>query len=469
MKNFVIATLSSQAGKAVSEALSAQGKTRILETFEALKKEIRSCEFAFVDVEFLSKNATPEAEDIRETLQRLWTVNPLAGIIVMAPQQRVREAVNAVKAGASNYLTYPLVKEEVQYVLESLSASARLESELDYFRSHVSGVDLQNFARLSSPAMQEVYRKVKSIADTKTVTLLTGETGTGKGVIAKLIHRLSKRASGPFISVHCGAIPETLFESELFGHEKGAFTSADRRKMGKLELAAQGTVFLDEIGTIGPPQQVKLLHVLQEKYFQRVGGERDIPLKARFVAATNADLEKMAERGEFRKDLLYRLNVFPIEIPPLRQRPEDIRALADYFLKNLNALYGKGIHDFHPLVPEAMAGYSWPGNVRELENVIERAYLLESSHLLTPESFPSDLFRKSVSTAALAIDVSQHLADVRHRVADDAERSYLKELLRLHKGRIDRTAEHAGISTRQLRNLMSKHGLNKRDYKNGNM
>lgn len=465
MKTFIIDAQTAQAGEAVYEALSVLGKAKILGESENLEHEIRNCDYCFLDIAALNDNPEAGIEGYRQALQKLWCINPQAEIIILAPQEHVRAAVQAVKAGASNYLTYPLVKEEVHYVLESLKASARIESELDYFRSHVAGADPQGFARLKSPLMQDVYRKVKSIADTKTITLLLGETGTGKGVIAKLIHQLSKRSGGPFISVHCGSIPENLFESELFGHEKGAFTGADRRKLGKLELAAEGTVFLDEIGTIGPSLQVKLLHVLQEKYFQRVGGEKDIPLKARIVTATNADLEAMAERGEFRKDLLYRLNVFPIEIPPLRERIEDVPVLAQHFLESFNTLYLKDISGLHPLVVEAMLSYPWPGNVRELENLMERAYLLETSHLLTPESFPSDLFKKSSGTASLAIDISQPLAEIRHKVMDDVERSYLKELLALNKGRIGKTAEHAGLSTRQLRNLLVKHGLDKRDFK----
>jgi len=465
MKTNLIVTHSSQAGDAVSRALSGLGRAIVVGPGQDAQLEIRHCDYCFIEVGALDDAHEPSIEGYRRALQRLWSQNPQAEIIILTGQERVRDAVKAVKAGASNYLTYPLVPEEVHYVLESLKASARMESELDYFRSHVAGAEPQGFARLKSPLMQDVYRKVRSIADTKTTTLLLGETGTGKGVVAKLIHQLSQRAKGPFISVHCGSIPENLFESELFGHEKGAFTGADRRKLGKLELAAEGTVFLDEIGTIAPSLQVKLLHVLQEKNFQRVGGEKDIPLKARIVTATNSDLEAMAERGEFRKDLLYRLNVFPIEIPALRDRVEDIPDLAMHFLEDFNRLYGKDISGLHPLVMEAMRGYAWPGNVRELENLMERAYLLENSHLLTPESFPSDLFKKASGTASLAIDVSLPLAEVRHKVLDDVERSYLKELLAIHKGRIDKTAEHAGLSTRQIRNLLTRHGLDKRTFK----
>ena len=240
--------------------------------------------------------------------------------------------------------------------------------------------------------MLEILDKIRIVSATKTTVLLSGETGTGKSFFANLIHSHSNRDGNPFISVHCGAIPDTLVESELFGHEKGAFTNAHKRKLGKFEIANNGTIFLDEIGTITSGLQIKLLQVLQNGTFSRVGGEFSMKTDVRVIAATNSKLSEMVDTGKFREDLYYRINVFPIEIPPLRNRPEDIPLLVDTILNRLNQEFNKNISGVHAQVMKALKLYPWPGNIRELENVLERACLLESSEILTPESFPSEFF-----------------------------------------------------------------------------
>ncbi|MEJ2189513.1 MAG: sigma-54 dependent transcriptional regulator [Acidobacteriota bacterium] len=266
------------------------------------------------------------------------------------------------------------------------------------------------------------------------------------------------------VPVHCGAIPDTLLESELFGHERGAFTGADRRKLGKFEIADSGTILLDEVGTISPAMQVKLLHVLQERRFQRVGGEHDIEVDVRVVAATNMDLAKLSEEGLFRKDLYYRLNVFPIEIPPLRDRREDIPLLVDALFEKLCAVHGKDTLDLHPAVMEAFMAYDWPGNVRELENLLERAVILETGRRLLPEDFPDDLF-KTQTVGRIPVDPSESLAETRARAVERSEALYLRELLAMHHGRINATAQAAGVSTRQLHRLMTRYDLNHEDFK----
>ncbi len=316
-----------------------------------------------------------------------------------------------------------------------------------------------------SPRMLQTFEKVKSVAPTKTTVLLLGDTGVGKGMVAKLIHQHSSRKDEAFVHVHCGALPDTLVESELFGYEKGAFTGAAKRKLGRFDSAQKGTIFLDEINTISGAMQIKLLQVLQERVFQRVGGESPIEADVRVIAASNSDLQQLCDEGLFRKDLYYRLSVFPLEIPSLQQRSEDIPDWVNYLIDWFNKLYSKEIQDADPVVVKALQEYSWPGNIRELENVIERAYILETTHILRPESFPQELFTDKDYTADVELDISLPLAEVRRKSLDQLEQQYLKEVMTKHKGRINRAAETAGITTRQLHKLLSKYGIRKEEYK----
>jgi len=420
----------------------------------------------FIDVDLLHPDAAERGRDsFRKDLQPVRKASPGMPVIVLAAQNRIRVAVEAVQAGADNYLTYPIMSEEVRYVSDSLYAMQRMESELNYLRDSFWNYDGSGIVKTESPIMLDVFDKVKAVAPTSALVLLSGETGTGKSVIARLIHNHSMRKEQQFISVHCGAIPEALIESELFGHEKGAFTGAVRKKLGKFEMAHGGTIFLDEIGTITPAAQVKLLHILQEKSFQRVGGETSLHSEARVIAATNMDLKAMAESGEFRQDLFYRLNVFPIVIPPLRDRREDIPLLVRAFLDRLQRDYLKDIRDVDPRVMEALKLYPWPGNVRELENLFERAFILESSPTLRSESFPADIFTPGSPAASIPLDTSMTLADFRNRAKEDAERQYLKSLLTQTGGRINKSAQQAGITTRQLHKLLLKYNIRKEDYR----
>jgi transcriptional regulator with GAF, ATPase, and Fis domain len=303
------------------------------------------------------------------------------------------------------------------------------------------------------------------VAPTDSTVLVSGESGTGKGVLASLIHTHSGRRTNQFISVHCGAIPDTLLESELFGHEKGAFTGATRRQLGKFEIAHKGTLFLDEISTISPAAQIKLLKVLQERKFSRLGSHTVLSTDVRVIAATNTDLKHLVQEGRFRDDLYYRLNVFPIELPPLRERREDIPILVNTILKRLNQHYDKGLRAIDPLVIEAFQGYDWPGNIRELENLVQRAYILESGPLLQPESFPAELIGSHDQITPIHLNPAQTLAEVRRQGVALIERQYLKELLTRNSGRINTSAAEAGISTRQLNKLMHRYQLRKEEFK----
>ncbi|MCK9274932.1 MAG: sigma-54 dependent transcriptional regulator [Syntrophales bacterium] len=420
-------------------------------------------DFIFIDLEILRRSAVDVG--YKGALQSLWLVYPDVEVIVMTNQNMIREAVLVVKAGASNYLTYPLNTDEIKYVAESIYESIIVQSALDYMRDKFWEGESLEIVQTKSPAMRKVFDKVRSVATTKSTVLLEGETGTGKGVLAKLIHKHSSRKKGQFISIHCGAIPDTLIESELFGHERGAFTGAVRRQMGKFEIAKGGTIFLDEIGTITPSAQIKLLQVLQDGIFQRVGGEETIEADVRVIAATNIDLKLLIQEGRFRRDLYYRLNVFPIEIPPLRERSEDIPLLIEIFLKKLNKFSVKEIHDVHPDVVTAFRRYEWPGNIRELQNLIERAHIIETSSVLTPESFPSELFDSLIPSPSFEVDTLKTLAETRQIAWEKIEKKYLREILEEEKGSIKKSAERAGITTRQLSKLMNKYNLQKELFK----
>jgi DNA-binding NtrC family response regulator len=420
-------------------------------------------DYLFIDIQTLREGTAENG--YKAALQAFWEVFPTIEVIAMAPQEMIREAVMAVKAGASNYLTYPLNPDEVKYVTESIEESILMQSELRYLRDHFWRADSLEIVQTKSLAMKSVFDKIRSVAPTKSTVLLVGETGTGKGVLANLLHRHSNRRDSQFISVHCGAIPDTLLESELFGHEKGAFTGAVRRKLGKFEIAKGGTIFLDEIGTITPSAQIKLLQVLQDGTFQRVGGEDTLEANVRVIAATNMDLKRMVEDGLFRKDLYYRLNVFPIEVSPLRDRIEDIPHLVDVFLEKMIKFNSKEIRHVHPEVLKAFERYPWPGNIRELENLIERAYILETSSVLNPGSFPGELFESEALCASIKTDAALTLAEARRRGIEVAEKGYLEEQLSKNKGKIQTVAVAAGITTRQLHKLMKKYNLRKEAFK----
>ncbi len=417
----------------------------------------------FADLEIITGSG--EKTPFESTMREFWEIYPSIEIVVMSPPEKIRDAVSAVKAGASSYLTYPIEQEEVRHVTETIYDAVKLQSELDYLRDKFWQADFLETVQTKNKKMQSVFNNIRSVAPTRSTVLICGETGVGKSVLAKLIHRHSNRNNDRFISVHCGAIPDTLLESELFGHEKGAFTGAVRRKLGKFEIASGGTIFLDEIGTISASAQIKLLNVIQEGVFSRLGGEDSLHTDVRIIAATNADLKKMSDLGEFRKDLYYRLNVFPIETPPLRERTEDIPFFIDVFLRKLKLTHKKEIHGVHPEVSAAFEKYDWPGNIRELENLIERAYILESSSILNPESFPGELFQSKIPPAYAPVDYGGSLAEARKTATENFERRYIEKVLTQHKGKIKASARTAEISTRQLSKLMKKYGIRKEKFK----
>ncbi|MHB1404062.1 MAG: sigma-54-dependent transcriptional regulator [Desulfitobacteriaceae bacterium] len=316
-------------------------------------------------------------------------------VILMTAFSSAEMAVEAMKRGAFDYIPKPFNVEEVRILVERALRMRKLTREVDMLSREVKALseEVEGSAKLigESPKMQEIYKDVGRIANSTVTVLLTGDSGTGKGVVAKTIHYSSERWQKPFLQINCGAIPEGLLESELFGHEKGAFTGAWNQKPGKFELAEGGTLFLDEVAEMGPSLQVKLLRVLQEHEFERVGGTKTLSADVRVIAATNRDLTREIAEKRFRLDLYYRLNVVTLHLPPLRERGDDIVLLADYFLHRFAAGTDKEGIFFSPEVSEIFRHYPWPGNVRELENAVERALIMSNTKVILPEHLPLNL------------------------------------------------------------------------------
>lgn len=422
-------------------------------------------EYCFINNQILgSHSKSKQLKDFKQSLAPFYDLYPTLPIFVLGKAEETRNCVRYVQAGAQDYLIEPIDPLEIKLIIDNQEGLKQQESELSYLRDVFWKNDVVNLIKTQHPNMESIFQKIKAAAPTVASILLLGESGTGKGFLARLIHEHSLRFESPFISVHCGAIPENLVESELFGHEKGAFTGADSRKLGKFEIAHGGTLFLDEIGTMPLSAQIKLLQVLQDKFFQRVGGNQNIPCDVRIIAASNANLKELSEKGEFRADLFFRLNVFPIDVPPLRERTKDIEGLARHFLKTLNQRYLKNILDIDQEVLKALENYTWPGNIRELENLIERAYILEMTQILSPESFPSDIFSFEASSSKKE-EALLSLAETRRIEVEKVESRYLKQLLASQKGKISKSAEVAGITTRQLHKLLSKYGIRKEEFK----
>ena len=420
--------------------------------------------FAELD-QLLSETAT---DDFGKAARLFQEITPFVRFVVLTTKENVRKAVAAIRQGAWEYLTHPIDSRELLVVLESAIDAVSRDLELDYLRDRFWKTEWLSVIRSRNPVMRKVFDSVRSVAPTIATVLLQGETGTGKGLLTRLIHWHSLRCDKPFVAVHCGAIPDTLLESELFGHEKGAFTGADRRKLGKFEMACGGTIFLDEIGTITPSAQIKLLQVLQDGSYSRVGGENTLHTDARIITATNSDLRKLTEMGQFRKDLFYRLNIFQIYIPPLRERLEDLPLLAEMFINKLGAKYGKDICRIHPDVLEGFRNYDWPGNIRELENVLERAVILEASDMLLPSGFPPELVAVGSNPVSDFVETKKpelSLDEARKFVIQQFEISYIRNLLQQTRGKINVSARIAGITPRQLNRLLNRYKIDKKSYK----
>lgn len=424
-------------------------------------------------------------------LTELKELTPHSQCLVLASQHTssVRSAILAVKNGALDYLEKPINDRELVKLLKVTIPSDQNSDENNPFESDLKFSEGRKMIGDSS-SIRHVFELIQKLAKVNTSVLIRGESGTGKELVARALHFNSNRKKGPFVAVNCGAIPENLIESELFGHEKGTFTGADRRKIGKFQFAAGGTIFLDEIGDITPQMQVKLLRVLQEKKFTPVGSNQELKADVRIISATNRHLEEMIKQNGFREDLFYRLNVLPINLPPLRDRRDDIAALTQMMIAKFNHIHQRQIKGLEPVALQALNAYSWPGNIRELENVVEHAFIIETNktiHLKAlPEAIqacaPIQYFEASPdqgeidpTTAPLAFDkrspsepngIITDFSDLKYPVLKERfEREFIIRALKAYQGRINHTAEQTLMTKVTLLRKLEKYGINPRDFR----
>ena len=389
-----------------------------------------------------------------EALKRIKELSPGIPIIIMTAYASVSTAVEALKSGAYDYLTKPLDIDELKILIAKALRHRELEKENLYLKERLG--DRFDFANIigRSPSMTDLFETLALVAPSEATVLIVGESGTGKEIVANAIHQNSPRSERAFIKVNCAALPETLLESELFGHERGAFTGALAKKQGRFHLAHSGSIFLDEIGEMAPTTQAKILRVLQEREFEPLGSTQTVKVDTRVIVATNKDLEEEIQQGHFREDLYYRLNLVRLEVPPLRQRREDIPLLADFFLKRYAEKNRRLIKGFTPRAMDLLMRHTWPGNVRELENVVERAVIMTRGDIISPEDLP-DTFReldKGAETVGVELTPGKSLKEM--------EREMIIRTLEEADGNRTHAAKILGISRRTLQLKLKEYGVN---------
>ena len=379
--------------------------------------------------------------------EELLLIHPNIPVLILTAHGSIPNAVEAVQKGAFGYLQKPFDDKELRGNIEKALAQQRMSREIQRLKLLVKELyGLENVVA-RSPKMQVLFQQIAQVADTDATICLFGETGTGKEVLARVIHCNSRRARGPFIALNCAAIPDSLFESELFGHIKGAFTGASNSKRGLIQSANGGTLFLDEIGEVPLPMQVKLLRAIQEREVKEVGADYSMKVDVRIIAASNKDLGEAVRLGTFRNDLYYRIQVVPLTIPPLRERRDDIPLLVQHFLKQSNRRMNKDIRGFTPGAMQKLMLYPWPGNVRELENTVEKAVVMSRQDMITPDLIPS--IRPSAEGQLRPLTEAK----------EEFEKRYLKEVLQLTGGNISRAAQFAGRYRADFYKMLKKYGM----------
>jgi DNA-binding NtrC family response regulator len=385
-------------------------------------------------------------------------------VIVTTGHSTIDEAVEAIHLGAYDFLTKPIDVDHLRRVVERALHERKLQDEVVYLRAQLrTRYAFQNMISKNSH-MHAVFELINNVANTNATVLVEGETGTGKEEVARAIHYVSQRKNGPLVAVNCAALPESLLESELFGHEKGSFTSAVSQRRGRFELADGGTLLLDEVGDVPMTMQAKLLRVLQERRFERVGGSESIEVDVRVIAATNRSLQAMVKRGKFRQDLYYRLNVVKIHLPPLRERSEDIPLLATHFSEKY-ARPGQPPKQIAPRAMEVLLNYSWPGNIRELENVIERACITSHTDVIEVDNLPPELVTPPPPKTPFHVDLERPLPDVIREAVALIEQQYIREALKKSLGNVGRCAKICGMSRRSITAKIAEYKFNKAVFK----
>lgn len=412
---------------------------------EKAVEHLQRAEFDVVITDF--KMPGVSGIDVLRKALELW---PDCRVIIITAFGTIENAVKAMKMGAQDYITKPISPEHLEMVVAKALEYKKLKIENRLLKHEIS--EKYSFENIVGKAagMQEVFELIRRASPSDSTILINGESGTGKELVARAIHYNSPRTMGPFIKMNCAALPEGLIESELFGHEKGAFTGAVRAARGRFELADGGTLLLDEISEIPPALQAKLLRVLQEKEFERIGSGQTIKVDVRVIATSNRDLKEEVVDGSFRDDLFYRLNVIPIDLPPLRQRPEDIPLLAEYFLNRYSQKIGVPVKRLSDRALQMFMDYSWPGNVRELENMIERAVVISKNQILKPSDFPPEIASGMAGVRTGTMDVGMSIGE--------AEKILILKTLKAHSGNKTKAAEVLGISARTLRNKLHEYG-----------
>jgi len=420
-----LATILTKEGYAVTTAKNGQ---------EALNNPIREFSLIITDLKM------PQVDGL-ELLRRAKKISPDVIVIMITAFGTIQTAVEAMRQGAYDYITKPFELDEITMIV-SKALQVHKETKKEAKFDEIIG---------KSQKIREVHELIEQVAKTDTTVLIRGETGTGKELVAKAIHRLSLRKDKPFIAVNCVALPKDLLESELFGHEKGAFTGAVSQRLGRFELAHTGTIFLDEVGEIDIPMQIKLLRVLQEREFERVGGTKTIKVDVRLIAATNRDLEKAVKEEKYREELYYRLNVVPIYLPPLRERKDDIPLLLEHFLNIFNSRTNKNILEITREAQQLLIEYDWPGNIRELENVVERMVVLAKGDKIDVEDIPNNIIKAKEKKLSFKESVYQAKAQL--------ERQLLIKVLQEVGGNRTKAAKALGIDRKTLQKKMKEYGL----------
>jgi len=389
------------------------------------------------------------------------------GVIVLTGHGDTQVALDAMKAGADDFVTKPYEPDHLRHLVQRILERRRLIDELQQLRLEMRE-DYSFHSMVSkSPKMRKVFDLIKQVGPLGSTVLIYGETGTGKELVAKAIHAADSRRQGPFMALNCAVLHDSLLESELFGHERGAFTGADKRKKGRFELADNGTLFLDEVGDVSPAMQAKLLRVLQSGTFERVGGTETLKVDVRIVAASNKRLEDEVKAGRFRSDLFYRLNVIRIDLPPLHERPEDIPLLAMHFLEKFKPMSTPPVTEIDSEAMQALLDHTWPGHIRELENAIKAAVAMADGSVIHRDSLPPSVAppsRKPANSSPL-IDIERPLPDLTNDLIGRVERDYFVRLLVQYRGNVARCAKHSGLSRRSVTQKLQKYDLDRTRFK----